>query len=161
MDELQEFQGLLQELLQAIQLSMESGEALPDEMQGQIAQTLELLYNRIESLMGQQIPTTPQAQPELEPAGFPSSNISRFRYDPKSQNLIVQFLGKYPNRDGGTYQYQNVPQNIFNIFRRGAVAPRTSGKNAWHRWEKGKAPSLGASAYALLREGGYNYQRLS
>ena len=90
MDELQEFQGLLQELLQAVQISMQSGEEFPDELQGQIAQTLELLYNRIEGLMGQHIPTTPQAQPELEPAGFPSSNISRFRYDPKSQSLTCE-----------------------------------------------------------------------
>ncbi len=160
MNELQEFQGLLQELLQAIQLSMQSGEQLPDEMQGQIAQTLELLYNRIEGLMGQEIPPTPQAQTELQQA-MPSSNIESFGYDDKNGRLLVRFLGDYPNRNGPVYGYEGVPKNIFELFRQGAIPARTQGKNKWGSWWKGKVPSAGASLYTLIKNGGYQYKRLS
>jgi hypothetical protein len=163
MNELQEFQGLLQELLQAIQLSMQSGEALPDELQGQIAQTLEMLFNRIEELMGQEageIPNIPQAEPELQQSG-PSSNIESFGYDDKTGRLLVRFLGQHPNRNGPVYGYQNVPKQIFELFRQGAVPARTDGKNKWGKWWKGKVPSLGASMFTLIKGGGYPYQRLS
>ena len=108
---------------------------------------------------------TPQAPsepiPPLDDAPYESSNISGFKYDPKSQKLIIRFQGKYPQKNSGSiYSYEGVPQNIFNVFRRGAVAPRTSGQNAWHRWHRNQAPSLGASAYALIREGGYKYRKL-
>ena len=99
--------------------------------------------------------------PPLDDAPYPSSNISGFKYDPKSKKLIIRFQGKYPQKySGSVYSYENVPQNIFDVFRRGAVAPKTSGRNAWHRWRKNQSPSLGASAYALIREGGYKYRKL-
>jgi hypothetical protein len=37
-----------------------------------------------------------------------SSNVSSIGYDPDIQTLEVEFL------NGGTYQYMNVPQNVFD-----------------------------------------------
>jgi hypothetical protein len=156
--ELQELEGLLQELLQAIQLVFNSGEVLSDEIQGQIAQTLELLYNRIEALRGEV--NGPISPPEIT-AGMPSSNVEGFAYDDKTNRLYVRFLGKHPNRNGPIYSYEGVPPVMFDLFRRGAVPARTDGQNKWGKWWKGKVPSLGASVYTLLKLGRFPYQRLS
>lgn len=164
MDELQEFQGLLQELLQAIQISMESGESLPDEVQGEIARTLEILYNRIEQLMGQEsgeIPNIPQTQPELEPGPFPSSNVNSFKYNPKTQDLFVKFHGKESAGSGPLYKYSQIPQYIYDVFSRGAIGPKTSGQNRYHRWIKNVTPSLGGTLNALIKAGNFSYQRLT
>lgn len=114
---------------------------------------------------GQQNPVerlqpTPQQQPELTEA-MPSSNVESFGYDPKNQRLLVRFLGKHPNKNGPIYGYQGVPQNIFEIFRKGAIPAKTDGKNKWGRWWKGKFPSMGAAMYHMIRAGGYPHQRLS
>jgi hypothetical protein len=156
--ELQKLEVLLQELLQAIQLVFNSGEAISDEMQGQIAQTLELLYNRIEQLRGEA--PNPVTPPEMT-AGMPSSNVEGFAYDDKTNRLYVRFLGKYPNRNGPVYSYEGVPPVMFDLFRRGAVPARTDGQNKWGKWWKGKVPSLGASVYTLLKLGRFPYQRLT
>ena len=185
-DELEALWGLVDKIIDGIESTIQSGEILSDEFQGQLAQELALTAQRITQLnqviqqapteagqptpaMGE-TPTTPtpgeaaiptgQPIPQLNEAPFASSNISRFRYDPSSKKLIIQFLGEHPNRNGSVYEYANVPQNIFDVFKRGAVAPKTSGKNAWHTWKEGSTPSLGASAYALIRGGGYPFQRL-
>jgi hypothetical protein len=161
MEELQEFQTLLMELLQALQLSMSSGEALPDEIQGMIAQTLEALYNRIEQLsQGGEAPIQPPNQPGPMEGGMPSSNVEGFSYDKDNGRLYVRFLGKHPNRDGPIYSYDQVPPRVFDLFRRGAVPARTDGKNKWGQWWKGKVPSMGASVYTLLKQGGFPYQRV-
>lgn len=157
MNELQEFENLLRGLLQAIEQVIASGEILSDEFQGELANTINLLWNRIEAL---RVTPTPQPTPELPPAEYPSSNIHAFRYDPQSQKLFIQFQDKYPQTNGPVYEYGGVPQYIFEVFRRGAVAPKTSGRNKWHTWKKGVTPSLGASAYALIRLGGFPYQRV-
>lgn len=182
-----ELEQLLQELLQGIQQVMQSGEVLSDEFQGMLAQTLNAMTDRIDELRQQPIqepvgptstteadqPTTPTPVagegalptggriPELEQAPHESSNISRFRYEPNSKKLYVQFLGKHPNPNGPVYSYEGVPPNIFDVLRRGAVSPKTSGKNAWHTWREGTTPSHGAAMYALIKQGGYPYQRLS
>lgn len=106
-------------------------------------------------------PPTGDNVPPLDAAPHPSSNISKFRYDPQSKKLFVQFLGKHPNPNGPVYSYQGVPENIFKIFQRGAVGPRTSGKNKWHTWKQDKLPSHGAAMYQLIREGGYPYERVT
>jgi len=178
-----EIQELMQQAEQLIAYITQNAASINAETQRALAQFLQETNDFIQEFSGELPSTgemeaqqaevanevTPQAPavppggpvPELDDAPFPSSNISRFRYDPESQKLIIQFLGNHPNRNGSVYEYSQVPQNIFNIFRRGAVAPRTSGSNAWHTWKEGSAPSLGASAYALIREGGFSYRRLS
>ena len=102
------------------------------------------------------IPTSPKV-----PSGMPSSNVAGMQYDDKSQNLWVQFLGKYPNRSGPVYQYGHVPKVIAELLQSGAIPARTDGKNKWGQWWKGKVPSAGASVYTLLKNQSYPYQKLS
>ena len=92
---------------------------------------------------------------------MPSSNINSFGYDEDTGRLLVKFQGDYPQENGPIYAYGGVPKQIFDLFRRGAVPARTHGQNRWGRWWEGKVPSMGASLYTLIREGGYPYQRLN
>jgi len=162
-NELQELEGLLQELLGVIQDVMQSGEVLDDEFQGELAKTLELLTSRIDQLRLEEPveglqPRAPE--PELNES-MPSSNVESFGYDDKTGRLLVRFLGKHPDPHGPIYGYSGVPKQIFDLFRKGAVPARTNGKNKWGSWWKGKVPSLGASMFTLIKEGGYPYQKLS
>lgn len=121
-----------------------------------------------QKIIADTVPITPEEPqgghfepiPGLEPAPYESSNINAFKYDPKSQKLVVKFQGKYPSQNGPVYAYEGVPKNIFEVFARGAVAPKTSGHNRWHRWKKGVTPSHGAAMYALIREGNFPFRKL-
>lgn len=188
MNELQTLEALLDELLNGIENLLSSGEILSDEFQGILAQELEITTNRIDFLREQnnipppigkieqeeaavaeqisgvpvqQTPAIPQKIPPLEAAPHESSNINAFKYNPEREELYVKFQDKYPGTNGPIYAYQGVPSYIFDIFARGAVAPKTSGRNAWHRWKRGVAPSHGASMWALIRAGGFPYQKVS
>jgi len=103
----------------------------------------------------------PPQLPPLEPGPFPSSNINSFKYNPENEKLFVKFHGKDNADSGPVYGYEGVPPYIYDVFRRGAVGPKTSGRNKYHTWVKGVTPSLGASMYALIKQGGFQYQRLS
>jgi hypothetical protein len=92
---------------------------------------------------------------------MPSSNVEGFAYDDKNNRLLVRFLGEHPNRNGPIYAYTGVPPVMFDLLRKGAVPARTDGKNKWGKWWRGKTPSLGASVYTLLRQGGFPYQKLA
>lgn len=177
--EIEALQAILDEIVNAVEQTLASGEELPDELQGMIAEEINLTIQRIQQLQQveqqppespeqieeeaiQQVPSAiPQQIPQLESAPYPSSNINAFKYNPEQGKLFVKFQGKYPQQNGPTYQYSDVPAYIFDIFRRGAVAPKTSGKNAWHTWKRGVTPSHGASMNALLKAGGFQYQKLS
>ncbi len=91
---------------------------------------------------------------------MPSSNVEGFAYDDKSNRMYVRFLGKHPNRFGPVYQYENVPPNIFEIFRKGAIPAKTNGRNKWGQWWRGKFPSMGAAMYHLIRGGNYPFSRV-
>jgi hypothetical protein len=160
----QELEALLRELVQAITQVVESGEELSDEFQGLLAQTLDNLVRKIEESKAapqEQAPgaPSPNASP-LQPS-MPSSNIEGFAYDDKTGRLLVRFLGKHPDPNGPIYAYENVPQNIFDIFRKGAVPAKTDGKNKWGSWWKGKYPSMGAAMYHMIRAGGYPYRKVA
>lgn len=161
MNEAQELQALLNELLQALQMVMQSGEVLSDEFQEEIARTLELLSNRIEQLLSTPTEGLRPQEPQVQQAGIPSSNVEGFAYDDDNKRLLVRFLGQFPNRNGPIYAYNGVPRVIFELFQSGAIPARTDGKNKWGRWWKGKVPSLGASLYSLIKNQGYPYQRLT
>lgn len=154
----------LDELLAGIMEALQSGEVLSDEFQGLLAQGIEETINRIDELRQQNpvdgLPPIPPQEPKLNP-GMPSSNINSFGYDPENQKLLVKFQGDYPQENGPIYGYDGIPEVIFNLFRQGAIPARTDGKNKWGLWWKGKVPSLGASLYTLIKNGGYPYQRLS
>lgn len=158
-EELQVLQELLDELLRGIQDTLQSGEILTDDFQLMLAETMTTLTDRIDQLH-QEIATTPVTVPELTQA-MPSSNVEGFAYEPNSQRLFVRFLGKYPDRNGPVYSYDDVPPVIFDLFQKGAIPARTNGKNKWGEWWEGKVPSIGASLYTLLKLGGYNYNRMT
>jgi hypothetical protein len=140
-----------------------------DQMEAQADQGIQEAENVIQNPEGQQgsggggggVPITPEPIPEIEPAPHESSNIEGFKYDPKSGKLYVRFLGKYPNRNGSVYSYEGIPKNIFELIYRGAVGPKTSGKNRWHKWTRNVLPSHGAAIAHLIKAGGYPYKRLS
>ena len=98
---------------------------------------------------------------DLPLAPHESSQINGFQYDPESGKLQVQFHGKYPQAAGSEYEYDDVPPWVFDLFQRGAIGPKTSGENRWHRWEKGKTPSHGAAMNALIKAGGFNYRKVA
>lgn len=165
--DLQELEQLLKDLMQSTQMVMQSGEELSDEFMGAIAETLNRLYTRIEEARQNEnqssadnLPPT-QAVPQLDQGPYPSSNVNSFKYDPNKQTLFVKFHGQDSADSGPTYRYENVPRNIYDVFSKGRVAPKTSGQNKYHQWIKGVTPSLGASLYALIRNGGYPYQKIA
>lgn len=92
---------------------------------------------------------------------MPSSNVEGFAYDDKNNRLLVRFLGQHPNRNGPIYSYEGVPRNIFDLFRTGSIPARTNGQNKWGRWFQGKVPSIGASLFTLIKNQGYQYQRVA
>lgn len=103
--------------------------------------------------------------PPAETTGFPespisSSNVYGFQYDPKSKSLMVKFNGKDTKGSGPVYQYDNVPPEIYEAFSSGSVPATTDGANRWGRWWKGKVPSVGASAFALLNRGPFSYRKI-
>lgn len=164
--EIQLLEQLLDQLIAGIQEVLQSGEILSDEFQGMLAQEIEFTVNRIDELRSKVSPAdglTPTTQqiPQLEQGPYPSSNVNSFKYNPDNGQLFVKFHGKDSADSGPVYGYQNVPKNVYDLFSQGRVAPKTSGSNQYHTWIKGVTPSLGASLYALIRNGGYNYQRLS
>jgi len=142
-----------------VELIAQRGEPLFDDLRALLVQAMEHVATRIQELRAEQVPPTPI--PELEPGPYPSSNINAFQFNPKTKELIVKFQDKYPGQNGPIYSYAGVPDFIFDVFRRGAVGPKTSGKNAWHRWKKGVTPSLGAAMNALIKNGGFSYRRLN
>lgn len=161
-------ESLIDELLAGLMEIMQSGEILSDEFQGTIARELEITLQRIDQLRAQESPAeelpaggAEPARPELEPGPYPSSNVNSFKYDPTTEKLYVKFHGSESAGSGPTYLYQGVPRNIYDVFSKGRVAPKTSGQNQYHRWIRGVTPSLGASLYALIRNGGFPYQRIA
>lgn len=139
----------INKILEEIYAILSSGENIPDQIYDLVAEELERLL------------TPAPHVPEVPDAPFPSSNIHGFKYNPKNKELLVKFQDKYPGTNGSVYKYSNIPDYIFNIFKRGGVGPKTSGKNAWHRWRKGVTPSLGAAMNALIKSGGFPYQKLA
>lgn len=136
-------------------LNVESQQALAQFLQ-QILQVIEQQQNPVEGLQ----PNAGQV-PEVPTGQFPSSNVNGFKYDPDSQEMMVQFHGPYPQAAGPIYKYDKVPPYIYDIISRGAIGPKTSGKNQYHEWIKGITPSLGASVNALLKAGNFQYQKVS
>jgi len=162
--EIERLENILDDLISSAQRVLQIQGSLTDEYQNLIADQISWLTNRIEELYEEQSPADslpPNQPPEVPHAEHASSNINGFQYDPETQNLVVKFQDKYPGQNGPIYSYQGVPPYIYDVFRRGAVAPKTSGKNAWHTWKEGVTPSHGAAMYALIKQGGFPYQRIS
>lgn len=156
MDELIVYAQSIMDYLQS------KGGNLNIESQQALGELLQNILQVIEQQAGVQPPVAPSgpAAKDIEQA-MPSSNVEGFAYDDKNGKLLVRFLGKYPNRNGPIYSYGGVPSEIFDLFRKGAIPARTTGKNKWGKWWKGKVPSIGAALYTLIKNRGYPYQRVS
>ncbi len=111
---------------------------------------------RIIAELSQQMPQgVGQEKDGIPKADLNSSNIYGFKYDPRTGKLLVRF------QEGNVYAYEGVPQQIYKIFASGAIPAKTKGKNRFGQWWRGKTPSAGASFHALIKQGGYPYQKLS
>lgn len=136
-------------------LNIESQRALGELLQNILQLIEESSQDSVQGL-------TPSSEvPQLEQGPYPSSNINSFKYNPDNGQLFVKFHGTDSADSGPTYSYQNVPKNIYDVFSQGRVGPKTSGENQYHRWIRGVTPSLGASLNALIKNGGYPYQRVA
>lgn len=91
----------------------------------------------------------------LEEPPLRSSNIEAFRFDPRTRRMFVKF------HEGGVYQYGNIPPVIASLFMKGAGTAKTSGRNKFGMWFKGKNPSYGAALYQLIKQGGYPYKKVA
>lgn len=141
-----------------IGLISERGQPVSPDMKLMLVRVMEHVATRIKEL--REAPIEAPQVPELEKAPYPSSNINSFKYDYDSGNLLVKFMGKDNADSGPVYAYSKVPKFIYDIFRKGAVGPKTSGKNKYHEWIKGVTPSLGAAMYHLIRNI-YPYQKVA
>ncbi len=100
----------------------------------------------------------PQGEPPsihgIPHADLNSSNVWGANYDPESGKMKVRFQG------GSEYEYDGIPQNIFNAFIHGNADAKTNGQNRYGRWWKGKNPSLGAALNQYVKAGGFNYRKI-
>lgn len=87
-------------------------------------------------------------------ADLNSSNIWGSAYDPKTRRMKVRFQG------GSEYEYDGVPPNIYRAFASGNAAAKTSGKNQYGEWWRGKFPSLGSAMNQFIKTGKFNYRKL-
>lgn len=145
---------ILDQIIQLVLQMLENGEEIEPELEELL---IEILKDELQSSIGTEAPTSPP----IEPAPIGSSTINSFGYDPQTQKLKVKFQGDYPQQNGPVYEYDGVPQDIFALFRKGAVPARTDGKNDWGKWWKGKHPSLGASMHTLIKEMNYPYRKVA
>jgi len=154
----------MDEVIDLLQSLMQQAGELADELsEEEMAQVLTLFQEAIQLIQEQEaeIGIGNGSDLNLPSSEYPSSNVNGFYYDPDSQELKVQFHGPYPQAEGPVYSYAGVPEYIFKILERGGVGPKTSGQNRYHAWHKGVTPSLGAAVNALLKAGGFAYQKLS
>ena len=146
-------------MLAALLELIEDGEEVPDEV---LEIVTSILMSKIQSF-SEERPIEPNKPGKSEIPGAPheSSNVNGFKYSPKTGELLVQFHGPYPQAEGSIYKYENVPPFIYDVISRGAIGPKTSGANKFHRWQKNITPSLGGSVNALLKAGKFSFSRIS
>lgn len=146
-----------------LQLASSMIDELDDDTMYALAEIITAATERLEQMESEPegAPPTPSGDNIRLSRPMPSSNVHSFGYDDKTGRLLVKFQGDYPDQNGPVYGYEGVPKNIYNLFQSGAIPARTNGQNKWGEWWKGKVPSLGASLYTLIKNGGYPYQRLT
>ena len=155
----------MDEFIQLIRDLMQEVEENIDEFDDEELEAIHLFIQKALAFIQQEAGQSQQAAPleaaQVPTAPYPSSNIFGFNYNPEDKKLMIKFMGKDIADGGPVYSYDGVPPYMFDIIKRGAVAPKTSGKNKYHEWYKGKTPSHGASVYALIKQGGFPYQQVA
>ena len=156
----------MEEFAQFMQMYMKVVQASANELTDQEAQVIENFIREALKFIGksklaeEEMPVQAPV-PEVPQAQMPSSNVYGFNFDKGSGKLLVKFQGNDGLGQGPVYEYEGVPPIIFELFKKGAIPARTDGENKWGRWWKGKVPSLGASLYTLIKNGGFPYQRVA
>lgn len=90
----------------------------------------------------------------IQHADLNSSNVWGAAYDPKTGKMRVRF------QEGGIYEYDGVPKAIFDAFIHGNAEAKTSGRNQYGRWWRGKNPSLGAALNQYIKLGKFPYRKI-
>jgi hypothetical protein len=161
----QKINDLKNSLREIVQMISAREGPLPEDLKVMLVQVMEHVANRIQELRKEEqqpaegLPPS-QPIPELQQS-MPSSNVHSFGYDEDNGKLLVKFQGDYPQENGPVYEYNGVSKLIFELFRKGSIPARTNGSNKWGKWWKGKVPSVGASLFTLIKNGGYSYNRLT
>lgn len=90
---LDELENLLQELMQAVNQVVQSGEILSDEFQGVLAQTLDSLVTKIDEIKAQE-----QQGPHI---GEPPSNDAQLLWmlAGQQEQAFISYLRNYPTQD--------------------------------------------------------------
>ena len=153
-------QQLKDSLREIISLVTQRGKPLSPELKAMIAQAMEHVAERIQTLRQQENQPTPNPDAGIDRA-MPSSNIYGFNYDYDNGKLLVKFQGNKGEGEGSVYGYEGVPPYMFNLFKRGAAIAKTTGQNKWGSWWRGKSPSIGSAFHSFIKGGGYPYQKLS
>lgn len=120
-----------------------------------IASSPNRILETVEKLQREMPPERLGEADGIPEAWLNSSNVYGYQYDPRTQKLQVRF------NNGGIYEYDSIPKEIYDLFNAGAIPARTDGENEYGSWWKGKQPSLGATFYWLIREGGFPYKKLN
>ena len=83
-----------------------------------------------------------------------SSNVKTVNYDSDTMIMTITF------NNNAVYEYYNVPMLLYLQVRNGLAAAKTTGKNRFGSWFKGKFPSNGAAVWRYLRNTGVSYRRV-
>lgn len=83
-----------------------------------------------------------------------SSNVKTVNYDSDTMIMTITF------NNNAVYEYYNVPMLLYLQVRNGLAAAKTTGKNRFGSWFKGKFPSNGAAVWKYLRNTGVSYRRV-
>lgn len=158
MDNEQKINELKEALREIMMMIAERNQPIGQDLKAMLVQVMEHVATRIKELRSETIP--PIEVPDMQPA-MPSSNIFGYNYDYKNGELFVKFQGDDGVGQGPVYSYQGVPKYMFDLFKRGAAIAKTTGKNKWGSWWKGKTPSIGAAMHAFIKNGGYPYQKVA
>lgn len=127
----------------------------------QTPQTLSLLNNpqeleRTIQFLHSMMPSGQQPVIDgIQHANLNSSNIWGSKYDANTGKMTVRF------QNGSEYEYDGVPANIYRAFIDGDATAKTSGKNKYGVWWKGKNPSLGAAMNQYIKQGAFPYRKIA
>lgn len=160
--EINRLEDMLDQLIDGTIRVIETGQVLSDEHVQLITEQIQWLESEIQRLYTE-LQGGGLLPPEegIEQGPHPSSNIYGFQYDPKKQKLLIKFQDKFPATNGPVYGYNGVPPQVVELLAMGALPPETTGGNEWHRYFRGKTPSMGATAIKLITSGQFPYQRIS
>ena len=107
---------------------------------------------------------TPEAKPWVETKKdlakqLKSSTLRKMNYNSDTKKLELVF------NSGAKYQYNDFPEDQWKKLSAGQTPAKTTGKNAFGIWWRGKSPSAGATFNEIIqpqlrKAGPYQYERI-